>query len=285
MSFKSKEILNISYEANGKILRFGKPLVMAIVNCTPDSFYDGGKYHDADDVLRDVEEKIKNGAHIIDLGAASSRPNSAEISATEEASRLLPVLQAVRSRFPDVLISVDTFRAGIAAMAAENGADIINDIGGCRLDPAMAETVAGLDLPYILMHMDGNPQTMAQNPPYENVVQTVGSFFEEKIKYFRSVGFEKIILDPGFGFGKSLKNNYQLLKGLEDMQRFQLPVLAGVSRKSMIGKIIGSNPVTSLNGSTVLHTIALLNGASILRVHDVSEALQAVALVEFYLNA
>lgn len=255
---------------------------MAIVNITPDSFYDGGKYGSFTDVLRDVEEKIKQGADIIDIGAASSRPNASIISEAEEWERLKDSLTGIREHFPKVLISVDTYRASIAERSAQLGADIINDIGGGNLDTNMFTTVARLDLPYILMHIQGTPQTMQQNPTYTHVVSDIKNEFTNKIKLLNNLNFKKIILDPGFGFGKSLENNYELLKGLKTFKELNLPLLAGVSRKGMINQVIGTNPVTALNGTTVIHTIALLNGASILRVHDVNEAKQAIELVEFY---
>lgn len=285
MSIKSNEIKPIAYFCNGKIITFSQPLIMAIVNLTPDSFYDGGKFDSVNDVIRDVEEKICLGADIIDIGAASSRPNAAEISEVEEWNRLRGVLEALRKHFPDIIISVDTYRSTVATKSADLGANIINDISGGNLDAKMFETVAHLDLPYVLMHMTGTPQTMQQNPPMQNAADEVKDEFVKKIKKLLGLGFSKIILDPGFGFGKSVENNYQLLKSLQNYSDLGFPVLAGVSRKSMINKVIGTNPVTALNGTTVLNTIALLNGATILRVHDVTEARQAIRLVSFYKNA
>ena len=258
---------------------------MGIVNITPDSFYDGGKYGSVTDVLRDTEEKIREGAHIIDMGAASTRPNAPVISEEEEWQRLREPLSAIRKAFPSVVISVDTYRATIASRSAEQGADLINDIGGGNLDADMFTTVARLNLPYILMHIQGTPQNMQDNPLYTDVVLDIKRDLETKVRTLGSLGFEKIILDPGFGFGKSVRNNYELLKGLETLCTLSFPLLAGVSRKGMINKIIGTNPVTALNGTTVLNTIALLNGASVLRVHDVKEAKQAIELTEFYKSA
>lgn len=255
---------------------------MAIVNITPDSFYDGGKFGSFTDVLRDVEQKINQGADIIDIGAASSRPNATPVSEAEEWERLKDNLAGIREHFPEILISVDTFRAPIAERSAHLGADIINDIGGGNLDTHMFTTVARLNLPYVLMHIQGTPQTMQQNPTYAHVVNDIKNEFVCKIEMLNNLNFKKIILDPGFGFGKSLENNYELLKGLEVFKELNFPVLAGVSRKGMISQILGTNPVTALNGTTVVNTIALLNGASLLRVHDVSEAKQAIELVEFY---
>ncbi len=282
MNTKINEKKTIEYSCNGKIIKFNKPLIMSIVNITPDSFYDGGKYDSESDVLKDVEDKINSGANIIDIGASSTRPNSDEITEKEEWQRLKGVLISVRANFPDILLSVDTYRASVAKKSAEHGIDIINDISGGNLDSLMFKTVADLNIPYILMHIQGKPKTMQNNPKYLNVVEEVKKDFESKITQLINLGFNKIILDPGFGFGKSLENNYQLLKSLNIFSSFNYPVLAGVSRKSMINRVIGTNPVTALNGTTVLNTIALQNGASILRVHDAFEAKQAIELVEFY---
>ena len=282
MNTKINEKKTIEYSCNGKIIKFNKPLIMSIVNITPDSFYDGGKYDSESDVLKDVEEKINSGANIIDIGASSTRPNSDEITEKEEWKRLKDVLISVRANFPDILLSVDTYRASVAKKSAEHGIDIINDISGGNLDSLMFKTIADLNIPYILMHIQGKPKTMQNNPKYLNVVEEVKKDFESKINQLINLGFNKIILDPGFGFGKSLENNYQLLKSLNIFSSFNYPILAGVSRKSMINRVIGTNPVTALNGTTVLNTIALQNGASILRVHDAFEAKQAIELVEFY---
>ncbi len=255
---------------------------MAIVNITPDSFYDGGKYDSITDILRDVEEKVKQGASIIDIGAASSRPNAKEISEEEEWQRLAEVLQTLRKNFPAIFISIDTYRASIAEKSANLGADIINDISGGNIDNHMFGTIAKLNIPYILMHMKGTPQNMQHSPKYEDATKEVYQEFETKINQFKSLNFNKLILDPGFGFGKTLEHNYQLLKNIKNFKQLGCPVLAGISRKSMINKVIGTNPVTALNGTTVLNTVALLNGANILRVHDVAEAKQAIELVEYY---
>lgn len=258
---------------------------MAIVNLTPDSFYDGGKFDSLNDVLADVDAKLKAGADIIDLGAASSRPGSKEISVEEEWQRLEEPLKQIRARFKDVLISVDTYRSSVAKRSIALGADIINDISGGEKDRLMFDTIAELDVPYIMMHMKGEPETMQVDTAYSNITKEVAQYFDQKIKQLTAKGFHKIIIDPGFGFGKTTLHNYQLLKGFDPLIAFGYPILAGVSRKSMINNVIQTNPVTALNGTTVLNTIALLNGASILRVHDVLEARQAVNLVQFYKNA
>ncbi|MBK9283506.1 MAG: dihydropteroate synthase [Sphingobacteriaceae bacterium] len=257
---------------------------MAIINLTPDSFYDGNKYFETSDVMRDIEEKLAQGADIIDLGAMSSRPGSSEITLEEEWNRLTGTLKQCRKEFPDTFISIDTYRSEIAKRAAEFGADIINDIGGGNLDSKMHQTISEIQIPYILMHMQGNPKIMQENPTYQNVTTEVKDFFKNSIAKFEALNFNKIIIDPGFGFGKTLEHNYTLLKNLEEYTSLGFPVLAGVSRKSMINKIIQTNPVSALNGTTVLNTIALLNGAKILRVHDVLEAKQAIELVYYFKN-
>jgi dihydropteroate synthase len=282
MSTKNTELKSPLYSSNGKIITFNEPLIMAIVNITPDSFYDGGKYGHLDDVLFDIEEKLKTGAQIIDIGAASSRPGSDLISIESEWERLSAFLPGIRRRFPDLLISVDTWRAEIAKRSAQEGADLINDIGGGQLDSQMFETIAKLQIPYVLMHIQGNPQTMQVAPHYTDVVNEVRSFLSDSIVQLNTLGFDKIILDPGFGFGKTLQHNFQLMKHLDAFTDLGYPVLAGISRKGMINQIIGTSPVTALNGTSVLNTVALLNGALLLRVHDVLEAKQAIQLMNYY---
>lgn len=282
MSTKNTEIKTVDYSSNGKIITFNKPLIMAIVNITPDSFYDGGKYGSEQDILSDVQQKISLGASIIDLGAASTRPGAQEVTVEEEWRRLSPVLVAVRQHFPDIIISVDTFRAKIAEQAVQQGADMINDIGGGKLDALMFETIARLNVPYVLMHIQGQPKDMQNEPTYQHVVNDLEKYFSDRVNQLLDLGFKKIILDPGFGFGKTLHQNYQLLHHLRRFTKWQLPVLAGLSRKSMINQVIGTSPVTALNGTTVLNTMALLNGATILRVHDVEEAKQTIQLFEAY---
>jgi dihydropteroate synthase len=272
------------YQANQKTLNFEQPLIMAIVNLTPDSFYDGGKYDTLKDVLADISQKIKEGAHIIDIGAASSRPGASEIDEIEEWERLEKTLAGIRKEFPNIILSVDTYRSSIAKRSAELGVDMINDIAAGNKDSKMFETMAQLNIPYVLMHMKGDPNTMQKDPVYEDVVAEVKTEMEVKIKKLEALGFKKIIIDPGFGFGKSTAHNFKLLKHLTELVNFNYPVLVGVSRKSMVNKVINTSPVTALNGTTVLHTIALLNGAKLLRVHDVNEAKQAIELVQYYKN-
>jgi dihydropteroate synthase len=254
------------------------PLVMGILNSTPDSFFDGGKYTTEEDWILRAEQMIDEGADIIDIGACSTRPGAKDVSETEESERLIPVIRSVRKNFPEILISVDTFRASIAEKAVEAGASMINDISGGTMDEKMFATVAKLQVPYVLMHIQGRPQTMQLNPHYENVTQEVYDYFEEKINALKKLGFDKIILDPGFGFGKNVEHNFQLLKNLEKFQSFDFPILVGFSRKSMINKVLNTKPENALNGTTILNTIAIEKGATILRVHDVKEAKEVVKM-------
>ncbi len=271
-------------QCGGRILDFSRPKVIGVLNLTPDSFFDGGLYHNEKQQAEQVEKMLTEGADIIDIGAVSSRPGAEEVSQEEELKRLIPVLKRLTKEFPGALFSVDTFRAGVARQCIENGAYLINDISGGSFDDQMFETVAKLRVPYILMHIYGKPQTMQANPLKKNAVQIVAEFFREKVRRLKDAGVKDIILDPGFGFGKSPECNYSLLRHLENLRVDSLPLLAGLSRKSMINKVLGTIPSAALNGSTVLHTIALLNGADILRVHDVKEAKEAVALVSYYKN-
>ncbi|HXU26209.1 MAG TPA: dihydropteroate synthase [Bacteroidia bacterium] len=269
-------------QANGKTLSLKKPVVMGILNLTPDSFYDGGTLLAEKDLLTKAEKDIKDGASVLDLGAVSTKPNADEVSEAEELVRLIPALKLLRKTFPTVFISVDTYRSNIAIAAANEGTDIINDISGGTFDVNMLATVGKLKLPYVMMHTQGTPQTMQQNPQYNNVVTDVFNFFIGQIKTAQQNGVEQLILDVGFGFGKTLEHNYELLTQLKKFEALGFPVLAGVSRKSMINKVIGSKPENALNGTTVVNTLALLNGANILRVHDVKEAMQAIQLVNCY---
>lgn len=271
-----------TYLTNGKQLSFEKAQVMAIINITPDSFYDGGKFSSVTDIIKDAEAKINAGATIIDVGAASSRPKAPSVSVKDEIFRLREPLTKLRKEFPKMLISVDTYLSEVAEFAIDLGADIINDISGGELDDKMLDVVAMHQIAYVLMHMQGTPQNMQLNPTYDNVVKELGEFYKSKITDCQIKGFDKLIIDVGFGFGKTVEHNYELLKHLHDFTEFGFPILAGLSRKSMINKVIHTSPVTALNGTTVLNTIALQNGAKILRVHDVKEAKQAVDLFEFY---
>ncbi len=274
--------MNNTYLTNGKQLNFDRAQVMAIINITPDSFYDGGKFSSVSDIIKDAEMKISEGASIIDIGAASSRSKAISVSVKEEMFRLKEPLTKLRKEFPKMLISVDTYLSEVADFAIDLGADIINDISGGDLDSNMIDVVAKHQIAYVLMHMQGTPQNMQINPFYEDVVKELGEFYRNKIAYCKTKGFDKLIIDVGFGFGKTVEHNYELLKHLHDFTELGFPILAGLSRKSMINKVIHTSPVTALNGTTVLNTIALQNGAKILRVHDVKEAKQAIDLFEFY---
>jgi dihydropteroate synthase len=275
--FAEKTTLNL----RGKLLDLSTPLVMGILNLTPDSFYqpEGRDGQPAlNQVLKEAEQMLQDGASILDLGAYSSRPNAEHISAAEELQRLLPVLQALVKTFPEAVFSVDTFRAEVAEKAIEAGAHIINDISAGELDENMFETVARLKVPYILMHMQGTPQTMQNNPSYEHVIPELTDYFVKKIQKLHDLGAYDLLIDPGFGFGKTLEHNYEILGKLETFKMLQVPLLAGVSRKSMIYKVLGGTAADALNGTTVANTIALLKGAKILRVHDVKPAVETVKI-------
>ena len=271
-----------TYLTNGKQLSFKKAQVMAIINITPDSFYDGGKFSSVSDIVKDAEIKINEGAAIIDIGAASSRPKAVAISVKDEIARLKEPLIKLRKEFPKMLISIDTYLSEVAGFAIDLGADMVNDISGGEIDKNMLPLVAKHQIAYILMHMQGTPQTMQQNPVYDNVVKELLEFYTKKIEECKLLSLDKLIIDVGFGFGKTVENNFQLLKHLHDYTIFDFPLLVGLSRKSMINKVIHTSPNTALNGTTVLNTIALQNGANILRVHDVKAAKQAIDLFEFY---
>ena len=252
---------------------------MGILNVTSNSFYDGGKYSDEKSILSQVERMLAEGATFIDVGAYSSKPNAAYVSNEEEISRLLPVIKSVVKHFPEILISVDTFRANVAKAAIENGACIINDISAGNLDENMMQTIADLHVPYVMMHLKGNPQSMQSLAKYENVTKEILFYFSDKIAQARSFGINDFIIDPGFGFAKTVKQNFELMSNLELFQMLELPLLVGISRKSMIYKTLETSADFALNGTTVLNTIALQKGANILRVHDVKEAMETIKLV------
>ncbi len=272
----SQKVINI----RGELMDISQPVVMGILNITPDSFFDGGQYETEKEIVLRCEEIFTEGAKIIDLGAYSSRPGAADVMEEEEWRRVANALKIIRKSFPDAYLSLDTFRSKIAKRAVEEyGVDIINDIYGGQADEKMFETIAELKVPYILMHMQGTPQTMQDNPQYNDVVTDISMFFAQKVNLLHSLGVNDIILDPGFGFGKALQHNYTILARLKELQLHNLPLCIGVSRKSMIYKLLGIAADDSLNGTTVLNTIALTNRADILRVHDVKEAVESVKLV------
>jgi dihydropteroate synthase len=276
--FYKKTTLN----CRGRLLDITVPAVMGILNLTPDSFYDGGKHRTEAEILRHAERMLQEGALIIDAGACSTRPGASEISPEEELKRLIPAIELIRREFPEALVSADTYRARVAREAVQAGASLVNDISAGTFDPDMLPEVAAMQVPYLLMHIRGTPRTMQEDPHYEDVVTEVISFLASRAAEARSHGITDIVLDPGFGFGKNTDHNYSLLKNLDSLHILGYPVLAGVSRKSMINRVIGTRPENALNGTTVIHTLALLKGASILRVHDVKEAVQAVKLVQMY---
>lgn len=264
----------------GKLYSLCEPKIMGILNVTPDSIYAESRTSDEEHIAARVQQLMDDGADMIDIGGYSSRPGADDVSPEEEMNRLRRGLRVVRRLYPEVLISVDTFRADVARMCVEEeGADIINDISGGMMDRQMFRTVARLGVPYILMHMQGTPATMQQAPHYENLRREVMLYFAERIDRLCQMGAKDIIVDPGFGFGKTLEHNYELFHHLDDFNLFNLPLLVGISRKSMIYKLLGGTPQTSLNGTTVLNTIALMKGVHILRVHDVKEAVEAKRIV------
>lgn len=277
--------VHYTLNVRGRLLDLSKPQVMGILNVTPDSFYAGSRMETEEAVRRRVRQIIAEGGSMIDVGAYSSRPGAADVSAEEEMERLRRGMRIVREEAPEIPVSVDTFRADVAKMAVEElGVDIINDISGGELDKEMFKTVAKLGVPYILMHMKGTPQTMQQAPHYEDLMKEVMLYFAEKVQQLRDLGQKDIVLDPGYGFAKTIDHNYELLKHQEMLEVFELPLLVGVSRKSMIYRFLGSSPEEALNGTTVLNTLALQKGANILRVHDVKEAVEVVRLVEKFSN-
>ncbi|ALM50385.1 dihydropteroate synthase [Flavobacterium psychrophilum] len=262
----------------GTLVDLSVPRIMGILNCTPDSFFDGGSYKNESDFLKQAEKLLSDGADFIDIGAYSSKPNADFVSEEEEVARMVPVVELVLKHFPDTLISVDTFRAAIAKAAVESGAAIVNDIAAGMLDDKMLETVGKLKVPYIMMHMRGTPQTMVNLTQYDDIVQEMLQYFGERIDAARHFAIDDIIVDPGFGFAKTLAQNYEVLNKMELFQMTGLPILAGMSRKSMIYKLLGTTPQEALNGTTVLNTLALSKGATLLRVHDVKEAVETVKI-------
>ncbi|NJB83035.1 dihydropteroate synthase [Wenyingzhuangia aestuarii] len=268
--------MQTTINCNGKLIDLSTPKVMGILNITPDSFFDGGKYKDEKSILAQVERMLKDGATFIDVGAYSSRPGAKHISEEEELSRIVPVVDLLVANFPEILISIDTFRSNVAKACIKAGACLINDISGGDLDADMFITVAKLQVPYIIMHMQGNPQTMQAAPAYKNVVTEVFYELSKKVNKLNELHVHDIILDVGFGFGKSTEHNYELLKNLAYFQEMKLPVLTGVSRKSMLYKPLEISPQEALNATSIANTIALQKGTQILRVHDVKEAVEVV---------
>ncbi|MDE6158992.1 MAG: dihydropteroate synthase [Bacteroidaceae bacterium] len=275
-----------SLNLRGRLTEISSPKVMGIVNVTPDSFYAQSRKQTAREIGEQVNKMLDEGADMIDVGAYSSRPGASDVSPEEEMNRLARALDIIREQHPEVIVSVDTFRAKVAQECVERyGADIINDISGGDLDPEMFETAAALNVPYILMHMKGTPQDMQKAPCYNHLMSEMLQYFAERIDRLHLLGLNDIILDPGFGFAKTLGHNYQLMKHLSELHTLGLPLLAGISRKSMVYRLLDSTPQEALNGTTVLNTLALVQGASILRVHDVKAACEAVKIVETCLQS
>lgn len=264
---------------NGQLLDLMHPRIMGILNLTPDSFYDGGQYQNKSALLKRTAQMLNDGADIIDIGGMSSRPGAKLIPVEEELDRVLSAIETIKTEFPETIISIDTVRAEVARQATAAGAAIVNDVSGGTIDKDMFAAVAEINCPYILMHMQGLPENMQQNPKYDGqVVTVVMDYLIQKMGQLRALGLKDIIIDPGFGFGKTVSHNYQLLKNLSSFKILEAPVLVGLSRKSMINKVLGTTPATALNGTSVLHMVALQNGAKLLRVHDVLEAKQTILL-------
>lgn len=275
-----------SININGNLIDLSTPLVMGIVNITPDSFFQESRKQSESEIVNRVRQILEEGGRIIDIGGQSTSPTSSLIPATEEFNRLEPALRIIRKEFPDAILSVDTFYSEVAKPAVEKyGVNIINDISGGQIDGKMFDTVARLNVPYILMHMRGTPQTMQQHTGYDNLIQEILYYFSERIAKLNLLGVNDIIIDPGFGFSKTMDQNYQLMAYLKYFNIFEVPILAGISRKSMIYKLLECSPQESLNGTTVLNTVALLSGAAILRAHDVKEAVECVKIAKKISNS
>ena len=274
----------MTINCQGNLIDLDHPRVMGILNQTPDSFFDGGRYSNSKVMLQQVEQMLQCGASFIDVGGYSSRPGAAEVSTNEELKRVIPTIEAIKSDFPKAIISIDTFRSTVADRAIEAGAAMINDISGGDRDPQIYKVAAKHQVPYIMMHMRGTPQTMTKLTRYDNVVMEVAQDLSKKIKHIRTLGVHDLIVDPGFGFAKNLVQNYALLNKLDHLKLLEAPILVGLSRKSMIYKLLETDPENALNGTTAANTIALLKGASILRVHDVAPAMEAVRIVNALKN-
>ncbi len=270
----------MTINCKGNLIDCNIPKVMGILNVTPNSFFDGGKYSDAEAILFQVEKMLQEGANFIDVGGYSSKPNAEFVSEQEELNRVLPIVQLILNRFPETLLSIDTFRSSVAKACLENGAAMINDISAGKLDDKMLETIANFQVPYCMMHLRGTPETMQTLTNYDFIVKEMLFYFSERVAAARALGINDLIIDPGFGFAKTTEQNFEVLQKLELFQTFELPILVGFSRKSMIYKTLNLNALEALNGTTVLNTLALSKGAKILRVHDVKEAVECVKLYE-----
>jgi len=279
MSFKNTVLpVETTLQSRGRLLDISTPVVMGILNATPDSFYNKGRDCDTDSILRNAERMLGEGATILDVGGASTKPGSTIIDQEEELKRVIPVIEALNKRFPEAWMSVDTYHSKVAMEAVNAGASIINDVSSGSIDSNMIQAVAELQVPYIAMHMQGTPATMQQNPQYSNVSLDVLNYLRGITDQCEAAGIKDIVIDPGFGFGKTLEHNYELLRNMHSLRILGKPVLAGVSRKGMIWKALGTTPEEALNGTTALHMVALQQGANILRVHDVKEAIEVITL-------
>ncbi len=273
-----------SLRCNNQLIDLSYPKTMGIINTTPDSFYEGSRYQKEKDIVEQADRFLEDGATFIDVGGHSTRPGAETISTDEELNRTIPAIKAILKSHPDTLISIDTYRSEVAERALDEGAVIVNDVSAGNFDEAIFDTVARYQVPYIMMHMQGTPQTMQQNPQYEDVTQSIIRELSGKVETLKTKNVNDLVIDPGFGFGKTLDHNFQLLRQLEVFQVFELPLLVGLSRKSIIKKVLDVPPKEALNGTNVLNTMALMNGANILRVHDVKPAMEAIALTAKYLS-
>ncbi len=271
-------------KTNSAIFSTKDAVVMGILNLTDDSFFDGGKYSNKEEIIARCKTMLDEGATMIDIGAQSSRPGATQISSKEELKKLIPIIKLLKNNFPNILISVDTFWSNTAKECALVGTDVINDISAGEMDKEMFPIIAELNIPYIMMHMKGNPQNMQNHPEYNNIVNEVSTYFSNKIEELNILGFNKIIIDPGFGFGKTLEHNYQILNNLDAFKYLKCPILTGTSRKSMIYNLLDTTADNALNGTTITNTMALLNGANILRVHDVKQAIECIKITTFAKN-
>jgi dihydropteroate synthase len=275
----------LTLNCKGKIISLEIPLVMGIINATSDSFFEGHLNDSNNTIIKRVGQMIADGADIIDIGGQSTKPGSERVELEEEIKRVIPYVAMIHQHFPDCIISIDTYYSKVAQLAVESGASFVNDISAGNFDKDMIEIVGKIKVPYICMHMKGTPETMQQNPQYQNITREVVDFFIEKIKECKKANIQDIIIDPGFGFGKTIEHNFTLLREMESLKMMNLPILAGLSRKGMIYKSLNASANEALNGTSILNTLALNNGASILRVHDVKEAKEAVTLFQLYKNA
>ena len=281
-SFKDSE--NIKRKNNSINFSTATPIIMGILNLSPDSFYDGGVYSNNEKIITQTKKMLDEGAAIIDIGGQSSRPGAKQIDPKKELSIVLPAIKLLKNRFPNIIISIDTFWSEVAKECVNQGANIINDISAGEIDKNMFNIVSELQVPYIMMHMQGRPNNMQNNPCYKNIIQEIQKFFNKKISELQNKGFNNIIIDPGIGFGKSITHNYKLINNIQSLKELGFPVLIGASRKSMIYNVLNIDAQEALNGTTVINTLALENGANMLRVHDVKEAIECVKIVKFAKN-